>query len=93
MGLPWPSLLSLNVIQFLFLLALVTFARTDAKCDLEVPPRPKQQETLKVMKRDWVSHELVSEVAAILLEDVLMYDVVRHQPESGPLDDLKALVP
>lgn len=43
------------------------------------------------MKRKWVSHQLVSEVAAILLEDVLMYDVERYEPESSPLDDLRAL--
>eukprot|EP00434_Breviolum_minutum_P009765 symbB.v1.2.008598.t1/scaffold523.1/size192511/20 len=81
----------LHVLVILFLTLLTLVKRTDAKCDLEVPPRPKQQETLKVMKRDWVSHQLVSEVAAILLEDVLMYDIERHEPDTGPLDDIRAL--
>ncbi len=81
----------LHVLAILFLTLLTLVKRIDAKCDLEVPPRPKQQETLKVMKRDWVSHQLVSEVAAILLEDVLMYDIERHKPDTGPLDDIRAL--
>ena len=87
----WQDMGLLHVLVILFLTLLTLVKRTDAKCDLEVPPRPKQQETLKVMKRDWVSHQLVSEVAAILLEDVLMYDIERHEPDTGPLDDIRAL--
>lgn len=62
-----------------------------AKCDLEIPSRPYQEKTIKVVKRAWVSHQLVSEVASILLEDVLMYEVVRYVPHTSPLDDLRAL--
>ncbi|CAK9077226.1 unnamed protein product [Durusdinium trenchii] len=53
--------------------------------------QPKQQKTLKIMRRAWVSHELVSEVASILLENVLMYDVEWHRPKASPLDDFRAL--
>ncbi|CAK9074836.1 Putative metal chaperone YciC [Durusdinium trenchii] len=61
------------------------------KCSLDIPARPKQQKTLKIMRRAWVSHELVSEVASILLENVLMYDVEWHRPKASPLDDFRAL--
>jgi len=62
-----------------------------AFCDLNIPERPRQQETLRLIKRGWVSHELVTEVAAILLEEVLMYDVVRVVPDTGPVDDFRSI--
>lgn len=55
------------LIHFLFLAAQLR--GVSAKCDLDIPPRPKQERPLRVLKREWVSHQLVSEVAAILLED------------------------
>ena len=70
--------------------ALLLLVATNA-CDLEIPSRPKQDEKVIVMKRDWVSHQLVSEVASILLEDVLMYEVERYEPATSPLDDLRAV--
>ena len=72
-------------------LVLTHFPGVSGKCELDIPLRPQQERSLKVMKRDWVSHQLVSEVAAILLEDVLMYEVTRFEPKTSPLDDLRAL--
>ena len=63
----------------------------DASCSLNIPRRPRQGRTLKLIKRDWASHELVTEVAAILLEEILMYDVVRVAPERGPVHDFRAI--
>lgn len=80
------------MIPFLFHALLLAHPMgVSGKCELDIPLRPKQERTIKVVKRDWVSHQLVSEVAAILLEDVLMYDVTRHAPDTSPLDDLRAL--
>ena len=62
-----------------------------AACQLDIPTRPKQKESLRLMKHAWTSHQLVSEVAAILLEEVLMYDVLWVTPQDSPLHDFRAI--
>ncbi|CAE7531846.1 yciC [Symbiodinium necroappetens] len=73
------------------LLVLLASAAAGEKCDLNIPHRPRQGQTLKLIKRDWASHQLVTEVAAILLEEILMYDVVRVNPDLGPVHDFRAI--
>ena len=73
------------------LLVLLASAAAGEKCDLNIPHRPRQGQTLKLIKRDWASHQLVTEVAAILLEEILMYDVVRVHPDLGPVHDFRAI--
>eukprot|EP00437_Effrenium_voratum_P054265 CAMPEP_0181524558 /NCGR_PEP_ID=MMETSP1110-20121109/68499_1 /TAXON_ID=174948 /ORGANISM="Symbiodinium sp., Strain CCMP421" /LENGTH=864 /DNA_ID=CAMNT_0023655305 /DNA_START=62 /DNA_END=2657 /DNA_ORIENTATION=+ len=66
-------------------------AQIAQKCNLDISPRPRQDQTLKLIKRSWASHSLVSEVAAILLEEVLMYDVERVYPDTTPAQDIRSL--
>ena len=81
--------MSLRAIVLHVLIHQAVFAAS--KCALEIPPRPRQEKTLRIMRRAWVSHELVTEVASILLEEVLMYDLTPYRAETSPLDDFRAL--
>ena len=60
-------------------------------CDLNIPHRPRQRQTLRLIKRDWPSHQLVTQVAAILLEEILMYDIEVVHPDLGPVHDFRAI--
>jgi len=54
-------------------------------------PRPDQGMSLRLMKRSWVSHALVADVAAILLQEVLKFDVEVVQPSNDPPDDVQQI--
>lgn len=72
------------------LLALVVRSSGES-CFLDAPTFPLQDATVRLMARDWPSHRLVTEVAAILLREQLKFDVELVMPDSVPLDDYQRL--
>ena len=43
------------------------------------------------MKRSWMTHQLVTQAAAILLREALKYDVELLAPEHGTAQDLEQI--
>ena len=66
-------------------------AVADASCQLGIPSRPRQQQKIRIIKHDWTSHQLLSEVAAILLEEVFMYDIDRVTSLKSPVHDFRTI--
>jgi len=52
---------------------------------------PSQGVKLRLMKRSWATHQLVTEVAAILLEEALNYDIEIVEPPFAPVEDLQQI--
>lgn len=71
---------------FLLALAAVTSA---THCGIDPDNTfPSQGVTLKLLKRSWPTHQLVTEVAAILLSEALKYDIQIVEPdEVKPVED------
>eukprot|EP00435_Cladocopium_sp_Y103_P027592 s1802_g6.t2 len=72
----WPP----RLLLVLALCAGVTFATTQCGIDPN-NTFPSQGVTLKLLKHSWPTHQLVTEVAAILLSEALKYDVQIVEPD------------
>ncbi|CAK9100086.1 unnamed protein product [Durusdinium trenchii] len=76
--------------MLLWLLLWLTPFGATAKCYIDPNNTfPRQGKTLRLLKRSWMTHQLVTEVAAILLEEALNYDVELVEASTAPIEDLQ----